>query len=114
MKVSFPEPTKETPLKLLPCRECGSEKIELSDEGYSSFNIFNGKCLGCGLEVSGTCGCLPTRDDLVYMWNRRNTPEAKLAAVLSNVKAMLDKGDIDIIQAQEILRKAMRKPRKKQ
>jgi len=58
---------------LLPCKQCGSAKIELWDCGYSSFNPGGGRCEN-GHKVSGEVGCMPKPADLAKIWNDGQKP----------------------------------------
>lgn len=59
-------------LHVAPCLACGETNIELSDSGYSSFNIGGGRCTACGHKTTGTVGCLPTMEQLAAVWNAGN------------------------------------------
>lgn len=59
----------DSKLILNPCRKCGSRKIQISDCGYSSFNVGTIKCEDCGRELTlNNCSCFP-EDELISYWN---------------------------------------------
>jgi len=57
-------------MKIKPCKKCGSTDIQIWDCGYSSFNPGGGTCNKCGFKVEQMVGCMPSREELVDMWNR--------------------------------------------
>lgn len=69
----------EREIYVAPCLECGSEDIQLSDSGYSSFNVGGGKCNKCGHETTTTVNCMPTMDSLAHIWNEANDIKALIA-----------------------------------
>ena len=50
------------------CPKCGSKNIDISDAGYSSFNIGTAKCLDCSFSIQITCSCFPT-EEIISAWN---------------------------------------------
>ena len=54
------------------CIKCGSEDIEISNCGYSSFNCGTGKCNSCGNKVPSTNGSWSNNDWIIREWNDRN------------------------------------------
>ena len=57
--------------RIKPCPVCGSENIEISDCGYSSFNVGWGRCKSCDFqETVKPCGCFP-KDEIISYWNSR-------------------------------------------
>jgi hypothetical protein len=77
-----------TKTKIKPCKKCGSTKVKLWDCGYSSFNPGGGKC-ECGHEVKGEAGCLPSQEDLAWIWNegQKLTEVEKLRAEVKRLRA---------------------------
>ena len=61
-------------IKIKPCKKCGSTEIKLWDCNYSSFNLGGGTCKKCGREVKSEAGCLPSKNDLIKIWNSGQKP----------------------------------------
>jgi ribosomal protein L37E len=69
-----------TTVEILPCIKCGSEKVEIWNCGYSSFNVAGGLCKSCGHgeEWKGADWNEPERN-ISEFWNRRNNPDILIA-----------------------------------
>ena len=58
-------------MKLKPCVRCGSTNVEISDCGYSSFNVGEAVCQACDYEVKvSPCGCCSPKEEIARAWNR--------------------------------------------
>lgn len=78
-----------TKTKINLCRECGSDNISVGDCGYSSFNVGWAVCKNCGYEVRvSPCGCFP-REDIIRIWNRKNTDRSKVADSIRKIANQL-------------------------
>ena len=79
----------QVPMKLKPCKICGSKNIKLWDCGYSSFSPGGGRCEN-GHEVSGEAAGA-TKEDLARIWNNGQKPTEveKLKAEVKRLKAKL-------------------------
>lgn len=58
-------------IKMNRCYRCGSDKIELYDCGYSSFNACGGKCTKCGYKVESMADGLG-KEGLAHQWNNHH------------------------------------------
>ncbi|MCK9459566.1 MAG: hypothetical protein M0R80_08000 [Proteobacteria bacterium] len=72
------------------CRECGCRNIAITDCGYSSFNVGRATCTQCGFVVKvSPCGCFP-RDEIIAVWNQKNSKKGKKADLLREKAKKLD------------------------
>lgn len=87
-----------------PCVICGSFNIKLDHCGYSAFNRFRGECQDCKAVVLADCGCMPTLNDLIRIWDAHNTQESRLSVVLSELSTSLKHKQITLEEAKEKLK----------
>ncbi len=91
----------ERVLKVSSCLKCGSEDIIISDSGYSSFNIGGGHCNDCGHEITGGVGCLPTKSELVSIWNKGND----IQLLIAEQEEIIAEAEDKIIKLKDLERK---------
>lgn len=75
----------EEEIYVAPCIKCRSNDIEISDYGYSSFNIAYAKCLNCGNEHTLNCGCFPPVKNTLKLWNDNND----IQSVIKNIENLI-------------------------
>lgn len=93
--------TIEREIEVSNCLKCGGEDIVISDSGYSSFNIGGGHCNACGHDVTASVGCLPSKSEMVYIWNKGNDIDALIAVQEEKIA----KAEEEIIKLKDLKRK---------
>lgn len=94
--MGYIEETKQVTkkIKVLPCVKCGSEKIDIGDCGYSSFNVAWGKCLECDNKVEiSPCGWDITKAAIAKEWNKANNPKILKANYQQQISELQKKID---------------------
>jgi len=61
-------------VKVIPCKVCGGEDIELRDCGYNTTHMGGGTCQSCGRTVRDTVRMYPSPLDLARIWNNNQKP----------------------------------------
>jgi len=64
--------TKEEQLRILPCIKCGSDDIEFTNHGYTTFNRGTAWCKGCGRKLNFSINWDAHDYDIALIWNREN------------------------------------------
>jgi len=91
----------ERVLQVSACLKCGGENIVISDSGYSSFNIGGGHCNDCGHSVTSGVGCLPTKSELVSIWNKGND----IQILIEEQEEIIAEAEEEIIKLRDLEKK---------
>ncbi|MFC4236391.1 hypothetical protein ACFOY8_14395 [Thalassospira xianhensis] len=73
------------------CIKCGSDDVQITDCGYSSFNMGGGTCKSCKHSVSDSCDISPSKDELARIWNKKNDIKALIAAQQKKIETATSK-----------------------